>query len=62
MSRKVIIVKCEYCGTEYEMPDIGVKPIMKDCPVCKKLDAQMRETLGDLYVKPENLFSEEKKI
>ena len=33
-----MIVACEKCGSEYEMPDIGVKPVMKDCPVCKKID------------------------
>ena len=59
MSRTVI-VKCEYCGTKYEMPNIGIKPIMKECPVCKELDVKMRELLGDLYVKPKNLLSEEK--
>ena len=34
---KIMIVTCEGCGSQYEMPDIGVKPIMKDCPVCKQL-------------------------
>ena len=55
-SYSTIIVKCEYCGTEYEMPNIGVKPIMKDCPVCRELDEKMSELLGDLYVKPKSLF------
>ena len=45
---KTIIVKCKKCGAEYEMPDIGVKPIMEDCPVCKDLDKTMKKLLGDL--------------
>jgi hypothetical protein len=37
------IVKCKRCGTEYEMPDIGVDVVMEDCPVCKELDAMMKK-------------------
>ena len=44
-----MIVKCQRCGTEYVMPDIGVKPIMKDCPVCKQIDKTAKALLGDLY-------------
>jgi len=37
-------VKCQRCGTEYEMPDIpNVNPIMEDCPICKDLEKTMRE-------------------
>jgi len=32
------IVKCKRCGTEYKMPDLGVKVVMEDCPVCKCSD------------------------
>jgi len=49
MSNRKIIVTCQSCGSQYEMPDIGVKPIMKDCPTCKGLDKTMKELLGDLY-------------
>ena len=44
-----MIVKCQRYGTEYVMPDIGVKPIMKDCPVCKQIDKTAKALLGDLY-------------
>ena len=37
------IVKCKRCGTEYEMPDIGVEVTMEDCSVCKDLDKKMKE-------------------
>ena len=49
---RTIIVKCERCGTEYEMPDIGIKPIMKDCPICKQVDKMAKDVLGDLYCLP----------
>ena len=48
MSR-TIIVECSRCGTEYEMPDIGVNPIMTDCPICNKVDLMAKSVLGDLY-------------
>lgn len=30
------IVECRECGTGYEMPDIGVIPVMENCPACPK--------------------------
>ena len=46
---KMITVTCQTCGSQYEMPDIGVKPIMKDCPACIEADRMAKEVLGDLY-------------
>jgi phage FluMu protein Com len=36
-------VKCQKCGTEYDMPNIGQEVIMEECPVCKELDATMKK-------------------
>jgi len=44
-----IKVKCIRCETEYEMPNIGVRPTMQNCPVCRDIDRQMQNILGDLY-------------
>ena len=39
------IVKCQKCGTEYEMPPIAENVVMEDCPVCQDLDRKMKEIL-----------------
>lgn len=36
-------VKCECCGTEYDMPDIARKVIMKTCPVCEEIRATAKK-------------------
>lgn len=38
-------VKCKRCGTEYDMPDIGVPVTMEDCPVCQDI-VEIVEKLG----------------
>ena len=43
-----MIVKCKTCGSEYTMPDIGVIPIMEDCPVCKGAKKAVDNALKDL--------------
>lgn len=53
------IIKCQKCGTEYEMPDgvleawatncpphSAVKPIMESCPVCQEIEKKMKELLN----------------
>ena len=43
-----IIVKCQKCGMEYEMPAITTdEVIMEDCPVCKDLEKSMKELLKE---------------
>jgi hypothetical protein len=52
MSR-TIIVKCIRCGTEYEMPDIDVQPVMQNCPICRDIDRQLQNILGEFDNHPE---------
>lgn len=56
-----MIIKCRTCGSEYEMPDIGVKPIMEDCPVCKKAKKAVDEVLKEIHgILPKSNGSETK--
>jgi len=43
MREGYILVKCRKCGTEYEMPDVGVKVTMDDCPTCKEIEASLKK-------------------
>ena len=43
-----MIVKCLTCGAEYEMPDIGKKVVMNDCPTCREAKDMVDEFLKDL--------------
>jgi len=36
MTKTKLVVKCQKCGSEYEMPMITTdEVVMKDCPNCK---------------------------
>ena len=50
MKEGYIMIKCRGCGSEYEMPNIGVIPVMEDCPVCKQIKKGIDDILREIGV------------
>ena len=57
-----MIVECKACGSKYEMPDIGKKVVMNDCPTCREAKDMVDEFLKELGLnRSSNQTAKEKK-
>jgi len=48
MKKGYIVVRCETCETEYEMPDMGRRIIMEDCPICRDAEKSIKNILKEM--------------
>ena len=54
-------IACATCGTKYTMPNIGILPVMNNCPACikkpKRQEDPMKNFRGGALVGPRRDFS-----